>query len=434
MTEPYPGPMPRHLRNADARRIAIAAQGLHRPHAAAPSSAPDDNPPTNQPTAAQLNRAISRMGVLQLDSVNVFERSHYLPVLARVGPYPKQALDALLHHDTTAASSSKTPARPRLGRYTEYLAHEATVIPVADWPLWHWHRTAPKRPGFETWAAEHHTLIDDVLAEFTDRGPLRIRDLDHPQNVSLGGGWWNKNEVHWAAQYLFRRGDLVVVGRQRFERVLAPAVDVLPPEAHTPIPRRDAQRELIRRASVALGVATLDDLADYPRLKITDARPAVESLEADGILEPVIVDGWAKPAWMPAGARVPRKVESAALLSPFDPLIWYRPRAERLFDFHYRISIYTPAEQREHGYYVLPVLIDDEVVGRVDLKSDRKAGVLRVQHAHIEPAHADRAGELAERVWPLLRSAGEWQGLSEVALTGPGTRTPALRRTLTTVP
>lgn len=400
--------MPRHLRPAEARRLAVAAQGLAA------------EPPGN-PGKARIAREIARMGVLQIDSVNVFERSHYLPLLARLGPYPKATLDSLLHHDT--------PAKPRLGRYTEYLAHEATVLPVDDWPLWHWHRAAPKRPGFENWAAEHQGLIADVLAEFHDRGPLRIRDLDHPQNVSLGGGWWNKNDVHWAAQYLFRTGELVTVGRQRFERILAPS-SVLPPESATPMPKPDAVRELVRRAAVAQGIATLDDLADYPRLKTADARLAVEQLVADGELEPVTVDGWAKEAWMPPGQRIPRRVHGAALLSPFDPLIWFRPRAERLFGFHYRISIYTPAEQRVHGYYVLPVLLDDRIAARVDLKSDRKAGVLRVQHAHVEPTHEGSVDDVAGRVAPLLTAAAEWQGLSDVVVTGPGTLAPALARSL----
>ena len=400
--------MPRHLSLPEARRVAIAAQGLAAPR-----------PPT--PNTAAITRVIAKMGVLQLDTVNVFERSHYLPLLARLGPYPKGTLDALLHHDTP---------KPRLGRYTEYLAHEATIIPVADWPLWHWHRTAPKRPGFENWATEHQSLIADVLAEFADRGPLRIRDLDHPENVSLGGGWWNKNDVHWAAQYLFHTGELVTVGRQRFERILAPAATTLPPQALEPLPKQDAVRELIRRAAVAHGVATLEDLADYPRLKTATARQAVDDLTADGVLEPVTVDGWATPAWMPAGQRVPRRVEAAALLSPFDPLVWFRPRAERLFDFHYRISIYTPKEQREHGYYVLPVLLDDQIVARVDLKSDRKAGVLRVQQAHIDPTHAGSVDDVARRVAPLLSEAAEWQGLSTVSIEGPGTLAPALAKSL----
>lgn len=360
------------------------------------------------------------MGVLQLDSVNVFERSHYLPLLARIGPYDRAELDRLLRHDHGAG----------LGAYTEYVAHEAAVLPVSDWPLWAWHREQPMRPGFVAWGAEHAALIADVLGEFAERGPLCVRELEHPQNVSTGGGWWNRNDVHWAATWLFRRGELVVVGRRRFERRLAVADDVLPPEARTSMPRDDAVLELVRRAAATYGVATLDDLADYPRLRMATVKAAVDRLVANGELEPVVVDGWDRPAFLAVGTRIPRAVEAAALLSPFDPLVWHRPRAERLFGFHYRISIYTPAAQRVHGYYVMPVLVDDRIVGRVDLKSDRAAGVLRVQHAHIEPDAVVRRGALARRVAPLLYEAAAWQGLESVEVTGPGTWAGDLQREL----
>ena len=400
--------MVRRLSLAAARRIAVDAQGLNRPRPA-------------KVGPASLRREIARLGVLQLDTVNVFERSHYLPLLSRLGPYDRAALDRLVHHDQRATT---------LGTYTEYLAHEAAILPVADWALWAWHRARPERPATEKWVAEHGRLMEEVLDEFRGSGPMRIKDLDHPENVPTAGGWWNKNAAHWAATLLWRRGDLVVVGRDRFERVLAAADDVLPPEARAEVPQDEAIMELIRRASVAHGIATLADLADYPRLTLAPARQAVASLVARGELTPVAVDGWAEPAYLARGQRVPRSVTAAALLSPFDPLVWFRPRAERLFDFHYRISIYTPAARREHGYYVLPVLVDDELVGRVDLKADRKAGVLRVQHAHIEPAAAHRDEALAERVMPLLWEAAAWQGLDEVAFTGPGTWTRALARSL----
>ncbi|MBK7821087.1 MAG: YcaQ family DNA glycosylase [Tessaracoccus sp.] len=389
--------MAKRLTAAAARRIAVAAQGLAAPRPRVAG-------------AAALNRAISRLGVLQIDSVNVFERAHYLPLLARVGPYDRADLDKLLHHD----------AGRGLGRYTEYLAHEAAVLPVADWPLWAWRRELPVRDGFREWAAERGTLIDEVLAEVAERGETRVRDLEHPANVSLGGGWWNRNDVRIAADWLFRHGDLVVTGRQRFERRYAVA-DALPAAAREAVPREEAVVELVRRASVAYGVATLDDLADHPRVKSATARAAVAELVAAGELEPVEVEGWAEPAYLAPGARIPRRVEAAALLAPFDPLVWYRPRALRLFGFHYRISIYTPAAQREHGYYVLPVLVDDELVGRVDLKSDRQAGVLRVRHAHVEPDAAPRAVDLAERVAPLLHEAAAWQGLSDVQVDAVGT-------------
>ena len=371
---------------------------------------------------ATLGRTIRRMGVLQLDTVNVFERSHYIPLLSRLGPYDRPLLDALVHHDA--------PDRPGLGAFTEYTAHEATILPVADWPLWAWHRDAPPRPRTEAWASQKRGLIDEVRAEFAERGPLRVSELDHPENVSTGGGWWNRNDVHWAARHLFRTGGLVVVGRRRFQQVFAVPDQALPPEALTGLPRADAIRELVRRASVAHGVATLDDLTDYWRLPKPDAARAVVELEAAGELEPVSVDGWPGPAWLAAGSRVPRRVEAAALLSPFDPLVWYRPRALRLFDFHYRISIYTPAEQRTNGYYVLPVLVDDRIVGRVDLKSDRQAGVLRVQHAHVEPGYASEARTLAARVAPLLEEAAAWQGLGDVVVAGEGTWAGDLTRSL----
>ncbi|AQP44036.1 winged helix-turn-helix domain-containing protein [Tessaracoccus flavus] len=390
--------MPRRLTLAAARRVAVAAQGLAAPR------------PSRIGPAA-LGRAIGRMGVLQLDSVNVFERSHYIPLWSRLGPYDKAVLDRLLHHDAGGAT---------LGAYTEYTAHEATVLPVADWPLWAWHRARPERPRYEQWQRENASLLDEVRAEFAERGPARVRDLDHPDNVALGSGWWNKNRVHSAATALFRRGDLVVVGRRRFERVLAPA-SVLPVEARSDVAEADAVLELIRRAARAYGVATLDDLADYPRLSVSTAKAAVTRLEEAGELEPVVVAGWDRPAWLAAGTTVPRTTAAAAILSPFDPLIWYRPRVERLFGMRYRISIYTPAAQREHGYYVMPVLIDDELVGRVDLKSDRGAGALRVQHAHVEGHAARRAPQLATRLAPLLQEAASWQGLTGVTVSGAGT-------------
>ncbi|MBO1770760.1 winged helix-turn-helix domain-containing protein [Agrococcus sp. TF02-05] len=386
---------------AQARRIAVAASGLD---GAVPGERGRVGPRT-------LERAIGRLGLLQLDSVNVFERSHYLPLLARLGPYDRPALDRLLHHDHGRS----------LGAYTEYAAHEAAVIPVADWPLWAWKRREPMRGSTDAWAAEHATLIDDVRAEFAERGPMRPSEMEHPAHERLPGGWWNKSDAYWATAILFRRGELVTVGRSRFERRYAVADAVLPEAARAELGAVDAHRTLVGRAAIALGIATVDDLADYHRLPIADTKVAIAALVDAGALEPVEVEGWGRPAYRSVGARSPRAVRSTALLSPFDPLVWHRPRAERLFGFAYRISIYTPAAQREHGYYVLPVLVDDHLVGRVDLKSDRKAGVLRVQHAHVEPAHAERAGELAERVAPSLREAAAWQGLERVEVAGAGT-------------
>jgi len=396
--------MPRRISASQARRIAIHAQRLDAPH-------------PSRPGPATLSRAIGHLSVLQLDSVNVFERSHYLPLFSRLGAYDRRTLDRLLHHDHGRS----------LGAFTEYTAHEAAVLPVADWPLWAWRRHAPVRDGYRKWATEHAALIDEVQAEFRQRGALKVSELEHEDNVRLGGGWWNHNTVRIAAEWLFRHGELVTVGRDRFERVLALADEVLPAAARAAVPRDEALRELVRRAARGYGVATLDDLADHPRVKGPSVRAAVDALEASGELEPVEVEGWGRPAWLAAGTRIPRSVTAATVLSPFDPLVWYRPRAMRIFGFHYRISIYTPAAQREHGYYVLPVLVDDDLVGRLDLKSDRKAGVLLVQHAHVEPASHDRRLELARRLAPVLASAAGWQGLTDVQVVGPGTWADDLR-------
>ncbi|MGM1030299.1 MAG: winged helix-turn-helix domain-containing protein [Actinomycetota bacterium] len=403
---------PDRISAAQARRIAIAAGSLD-------GAMPGERGRTG---ARTLERAIERLGLLQIDSVNVFERSHYLPLLSRLGPYDRAALDRLLHHDH--------PRRPRIGGYTEYVAHEAAAIAVDDWPLWAWKRRQLMRGNDERWAAEHASLIDGVLSEFAERGPMRPSDMEHPAHERLPGGWWNKSDAYWATAVLFRRGDLITVGRTRFERQYAVADRVLPASAQVEVERGEAQRVLVARAARAHGVATLDDLADYHRLAIKDAKAAVDDLVDDGSLEPVEVEGWGRPAWLWAGARRPRRVRATALLSPFDPLVWHRPRAERLFGFAYRISIYTPAAERQHGYYVLPVLVDDELVGRVDLKSDRRARVLRLQHATIEPAHAHRADELAARLVPVLEEAAAWQGLERVEVAGPGTWAGAVTRAL----
>ena len=386
---------------AQARRIAIAASGLD-------GSLPGTHGRTGAKT---LERAVARLRLLQLDSVNVFERSHYLPLLSRLGPYDRRTLDRLLHHDHGRG----------LGGFTEYVAHEAAVIPVTDWPLWAWKRRQPMRPSSERWAAEHVGLIDDVRVEFAERGPMRPSDMEHPEHQRLPGGWWNKSDAYWATAVLFRRGELVTVGRSRFERRYAVVEAVLPEAALVEVDAADAHRTLVARAAESFGVATLDDLADYHRLSRADTQAAVESLVEAGDLERVEVEGWGRPAFRWRTARSPRSVRVTALLSPFDPLVWYRPRAERLFGFEYRISIYTPAAQRSHGYYVLPVLVDDHLVGRIDLKSDRRAGVLRVQHATIEPAHAEHAPALAERLAAALEEAAAWQGLERVEVAGAGT-------------
>lgn len=396
-----------------ARRVALAAQGFGRPHPAAVGT-------------RSLNGLIDRLNLLQIDSVNVFERSHYLPVFARLGPYDKADLDRLPF--------------ARRGRYLEYWAHEAAVIPVQDWPLLRWRMDAYRSAALadpDSWASANRPMLDWLRAELAAKGPLTAGEVEHDSNVRRGP-WWGWSDVKRGLECLFRWGEAVSAGRSRFQRTYALAETVLPSEIlNRRIEAADAVRELLRRSARAHGVGTLGDFADYYRIKKTPALPALRDLEDAGELLPVTVRGWHgagrnggdRPprAWLHRDARLPRRVEAAALLSPFDPVVWERDRAMRLFDFHYRIEIYTPKPNRVFGYYVLPVLLDDRLVGRVDLKSDRQAGVLRVQAAWSEP---DAPAESAERLAALLRSAADWQRLDEITVADHGTLAPALRSAL----
>ncbi|MDO9395244.1 MAG: crosslink repair DNA glycosylase YcaQ family protein [Herbiconiux sp.] len=393
------------LSPALARRVALAAQGF----GAAPSAA--------VPGTRQFNLLLRRLALLQIDSVNVYERSHYQPVFARLGRYDKALLDRLTY-----------------GRgVTEYWAHEASFLPIETLPLldWRkddyreWYRTHP-----DSWGGEpaHRTTMDWLRSELTARGPLRASEIEHESNVRQGP-WWGWSDVKRALETMFRVGDVVSAGRVRFERVYALPEQVLPSSVlNASVPRDAAIRSLVSQSARALGVGTLGDIADYFRLKNVDAAPAVADLVDSGELVPVEVSGWGRPAWLHRDARLPRRVQAQALLSPFDPVVWERARALRMFDFHYRIEIYTPAPKRVHGYYVLPVLIDDRLPARLDLKSDRQSGVLRVQAAWAEPSLVP---DDVPRIAALLREAALWQGLpGDILVADRGTLAPALRAAL----
>ncbi|RFA09771.1 hypothetical protein B7R54_11560 [Subtercola boreus] len=365
------------------------------------------------PGLRQFAPLVSKLALLQIDSVNVFERSHYLPVFARLGAYDKAQLDRLTYG-------------PRM---IEYWAHVASFIPVTTLPLLRWRMDdyrARTDAGTDTWAAGNPQMIAWLQSELAEKGPMTASTFEHESN-RRNGPWWGWSDVKIGLETLFRWGDVVSAGRTRFERLYALPSQVLPPSIvtalrDTPVPREEAMRELVSQSARALGVGTLGDIADYFRLKTVDALPAVRALEESGELLPVTVDGWNRPAWLHRDARFPRRMDAAAILSPFDPVVWRRERAERLFDFHYRIEIYTPQPKRIFGYYVLPVLIDDRVVGRVDLKSDRQAGVLRVQSAWIEPGVSPAAHPtIAARLAAVLRTTAAWQGLDAVAVMPAGT-------------
>ncbi len=382
------------LRRADARRIALAAQGFARPR---PSTV----------GTRQITSALHRMRILQIDSVNVFSRSHYMPLFARLGAYDTALLDKL--------------AFARRPSWVESWAHVASLVSVQDWPLLQFRRDDLRaKYGHDAWAEANQPLLQWLRDELADRGPLRPAEIDHDARSGSRGSWWGWDDVKNGLERLWLFGEVAIAGRRGFERRYALASDVLPSEAlQTAVPRAEAIAELVRRAAVAYGVATAADLADYWRIRDRPAvMAAIRDLVDDGELIPVEVDGWAiagRPAkaWLHRDAARPRRVDATAILTPFDPVVWFRDRAERLFDFDYRIEIYTPAPQRRFGYYSLPVLVGDDVVGRVDLKADRASSALRVQSAWWERGTAPDA---AERVAAELLTAARWQGLDRVTV------------------
>jgi len=384
------------LSAAEARRIALAAQGFGR---------------TRPPIAGirQLNLAMARMATLQIDSVNVFARSHYMPLFSRLGAYETADLDRLLF--------------ARRPPYVEYWAHVAAFIPATDWGLFRF-RMDEMRAWYSArndgWFSSNRDIVDWVRAELADRGPLRPAQLEHDAKETRRGPWWDWDVVKRALEHLWVCGEVAIAGRRGFERRYGLAEQVIPADVlAAPVEREDAIRELVRRAAAAYGVATASDLADYWRIRDRRAiMSAIADLEASGDLQPVAVSGWTSAgrpakAWVHADATLPRRIDATALLTPFDPVVWFRDRAERLFDFEYRIEIYTPAPQRRFGYYSLPVLVGDDIVGRVDLKADRAASTLRVQSAWWEHGRpTDAAARLADE----LRLAARWQGLESLSV------------------
>ena len=358
------------------------------------------------PKRRSFDAALKRLHVLQIDSVNVFTRSHYMPVFSRHGSYDQSALDTLLWSS---------------GEFTEYWAHEAAFIHVADRPLFGW-RMHDFRLRHAERAAALQREVQRVRERLTGSDALFVRELEvEPRGAR--GPWWDWSDTKRAVELLFATGEVVSAGRERFERRYALASEVLPAHALAEVPRAEAQRVLVERAARSLGVATLADLADYHRLKAAEARVAVNTLEDEGILVPVQVEGWhnasgaPQAAWLHAEAAVPSRLAPHALLTPFDPVTWFRPRTERMFDFHYRIEIYTPKEKRRFGYYCLPLMVGGQLVGRIDLKADRTGRRLLVQAAWQEPGAPARTTEMAKR---LLARAALWQGLEEVHVSGVG--------------
>lgn len=377
------------LSQAQARRIALAAQGFaDKRH--------------QLPTMRTFQRTLSRVGVLQVDSVNVLQRAHYMPLYSRMGPYDVDLL------------RRAAEGRPR--RVVEYWAHVQAFMPVELWPVMRFRMAHYADREFKWWPGIEPMLRERVLKEVEARGPVTARDLDDGEVRDKGNWGWNWSAARKALDLLYMTGELAIAGRNgQFEVRYDLPERVLPPEvlAAPALSEDEAVLELIRRAARSHGVASANCLADYYRIKVAPARAAAEELVAAGELEPVTVEGWRRPAYLHRDARLPRRINARALLSPFDPVVWERARSEALFDFFYRIEIYTPADKRVHGYYVLPFLLGDRIVGRVDLKADRATRALLVQGAYAEPsAPPETAAELAAE----LRQLAGWLGLDDVVV------------------
>ena len=395
--------MTRTLSASQARRIALAAQGLAAPRPA-------------RPAGRRAFRALARsLGALQIDSVNVLVRAHYMPPFSRLGAYAPGTLD-----------EEAWGKRPSL---FEYWGHAASLMPIELQPLFRWRMVRARGRGGKSYlgelAAERPDYVAEVLAEIRRRGPVTGGAFAEGPRRS---GWWNWSDGKKALEWLFYVGEITTRTRRGFERVYDLTERVIPPAILArPTPSEaDAKRALVRIAAEAMGVADVADLADYFRILQADAKAAAESLVEEGVLERAKVEGWRGQAYVVVAARVPRRAAGAALLSPFDNLIWRRERTSRLFGLRYRIGIYTPADQREHGYYVYPFLLGETIAARVDLKADRKAGRLMVQAAHLEPG-ADE-GAVAEALASELAAAAAWQGLSEIAVAKKGGLATALSR------
>jgi uncharacterized protein YcaQ len=378
-----------------ARRLALAAQGF------------SGRQPPATIKSAQVNRLIERLGVLQIDSVNALVRSHYLPLFSRLGHYAPQLLD----------QAAWSQGRQRT--LFEYWGHEASLLPLEMYPLMGW-RMQQARQGqgiygqLARFGLEQQATIRQVLAAVETQGALGAGSLSTRQERA--GPWWDWSAEKMALEWLFAAGEVTVAGRRGFERLYDLPERVIPEEIlqRSSLSEAEAQRGLLLHAATALGVATEKDLRDYFRLTPAESRARLAELLEDGQLQLCNVQGWRQPAYCLPAPKVPRKVEASALLSPFDSLIWERSRTERLFDFRYRLEIYTPQHKRVYGYYVLPFLYHERIAARVDLRAERAQGRLAVHAVHEEVPGLDDAGMQALAL--NLRQLADWLGLADIQL------------------
>jgi len=364
-----------------------------------------------------------QLGVVQLDSVNVLVRAHYLPFFSRLGPYDRTLLDRLAYEEYEVF---------------EYWAHEASLVDAELHPYLRWRMASEHRwRGMREWAAAQDPAVLDALhAAVIAQGPVSAGELDGADRMK--GPWWGWSDTKRGLEHLFSVGRVAAKRRGNFERVYCDPALALPPNIlEQPTPSaRDAQRALLAWAARAYGIGTAKDFIDYFRLSPTTARPLVDELAEEGVLERVTVEGWKQPAYLHVDAKIPRRIDACALVSPFDSAMWERERIERIFGFSYRIEIYTPKPKRTYGYYVLPFLLGDRYVARVDLKADRSGSRLLVQSAWVEPDLADhRVDEhhVAERLAGELRLMADWLGLDDIRVQRKGTLAAALRPAVSAV-
>jgi len=385
--------------------VALAAQGFDRTRPAA------------EPTRQHIRRVVKRLGLLQLDFVNVLIPAHYFVMFSRLGPFEKSKFDTLIYD----------------GReFIEHWAHEASIVPVECWPLLEYRRETfrpwPNSPIMKIPGKKKY--LETVLDIVGRSGPVTSGDLPPVPAPKGKPGDWVRSVPRWALEVHFGYGRVSVAGRlpnfQRIYDVSEKLVDE--PHFSRTVSREDSQRHLLEIAACAHGVGTIKDLADYFRMTARDALPRARELVEEGVLREVGVEGWTETTYLHHRARVPRSLNASSLLSPFDPVVWFRPRAERLFNFHYRIEIYVPAAKRKYGYYVLPFLLGDRIVARIDLKAERKSKQLLVLASYLE--EGEEEGPTAAALAAELHTLAGWLGLDEVVVKRKGNLAPALVRSV----
>jgi uncharacterized protein len=390
----------------EARRVALFAQGFQ------------GQKRDTKPGWAKIARTVDDLNLLQIDSVNVLIRSHYLPLYARLGDYDRAALDKRCFDNTHR-------------RFFECWAHEASLVPLALHPLMRWRMERAKRGDgvythMDNFARENPSYLKSTLAHIAKTGPTRASEI--PDGGKSQGSWWGWSKGKLALETLFDQGLITAATRQGFERIYDLPERVIPGDVlnRTTPSEADTFRTLIEKSAIALGIGTELDLRDYFRLPVAEARKAIAENVGAGVLRCVTVEGWKQPAYLHRDATLPRKSGATALLSPFDPLVWNRPRAERLFNFHYRIELYTPEQKRKFGYYVLPLLHDEKLVGRFCLKADRATSTLKVNTSHVEAGI--EPDSIAPAALAEINKMAKWLGMETVSIAKKGNLASRLRQ------